>query len=303
MIRLIRAWRLSSVFISSSSLAHAKMYVIDFSPMAKYPSLNQEYQRSQARFLNDALPFTEHKRRFAIMQEMLQKEPSWLDAYWMLAAESFIMSSYYHEPSQFAEARGYLVQGLDSTGECLKKRASQPLCLFFFASVKAKIAAIDGIFASLKQGAEIRSMWEEVLALGVDFRFRPNSTLQGSVRYGLGLFHRVVPDLWIVDLMFKIRGNLDKSIDYHRQGLERDPNDPCAQLMLAVALHCKNKGKKSGPLFLEADHLLTTARRGRVTDLNQQLCVKHAPKIQSEPESACGYTQGKYQDTVTEEHF
>ncbi len=281
-----------------------KVYSVDRQPLQRHPELSgPQYELLQDKFDTQALTIVEHSKRIKILKDILKVEREWWDGYWLLAAESFVASSYYKDPSNFAEARQLLDDGMNAAKVCLGKRPEHPLCKFFYASNLAKISAIDGIIASLKHGPLIHQLWTEVLSSGYDLQFRPSSSLQGSVRYGMGLFHRLVPDLWIVNLIFGIRGNIDTSIQFHREGLALDREDPCARMMLATALLCKNKGQKEGRLYGEAKELLEIASRQKPTDFNQQICVKDAPKILAEPKMSCGYTQAKFQEQMSEKDF
>jgi hypothetical protein len=281
-----------------------KNYSVDRQPFKRHKAEGGPlYEQLQEKFETQPLSLEEHKQRMKIIGDILLKEKDWWDGYWLLAADSFVVSSFYKEPEHFPEARRLLELGLKATELCLATQANHPLCKFFYASNLAKISAIDGIFASLKHGPKIQRLWMDVLESGFNIQFRPNSSLQGSVRYGLGLFHRVVPDLWLVSFLFKIRGNIDRSIQFHREGLALDTDDPCAKMMLATALICKNKGESKGPLFTEAKSLLENAAQQRALDFNQMICVKDSPRILAHPETSCGYTQAKFQNELTDKDF
>jgi len=130
--------------------------------------------------------------------------------------------------------------------------------------------------------------------------FPPNVSLQGWVPSGLGLFFRPVPNFFLNDWIFHIRGNIDESIRYHRAAMKFDGDNPCYTLMLAVSLLCKVKGKANTPEYTEAMNLLN-APLPKPIDVAQAVCVHDVPKIRQEPKKTCGYTQAKYQDDVKEE--
>jgi hypothetical protein len=223
-----------------------------------------------------------------------------VDGYSLMAAEAFFLGSSFTDPKDHPTARRYLDDGEKKINECLKRAPSNILCKFFKASLRAKIASIDGIFASLRYGRSVRDAWLEVVASDIDMQFRPNVSLQGSVHYGLGLFFRLVPNFFLMDWLFHIRGNIDESIKYHRAAVKFDGDNPCYTLMLAVSLLCKVKGKANTSEYSEAMNLLN-APMPKPIDVAQAVCVHDVPKIRSEPKKTCGYTQAKYQDDVKEE--
>jgi hypothetical protein len=275
-------------------------YQLDVAPLQSEPDLAREFQALQEKFQVEALTNGEHERRLAILEKVAHKQPDWLDGYSLIAAESFFLGSSFTDPKDHPVARRYLVHGENRIQECLKRSPSNILCKFFKASLRAKIASIDGIFASLRYGRSVRDAWLEVVKSGLDMQFRPNVSLQGSVHYGLGLFYRLVPNFFLMDWIFHIRGNIDESIKYHRAAVKFDGDNPCYSLMLAVSLLCKVKGKANTSEYTEAMNLLN-APMPKPIDVAQAVCVHDVPKIRGEPKKTCGYTQAKYQDEVKEE--
>lgn len=278
-------------------------YPIDFSGLKKYPEAKATFERLHAKFQTQPLLATEHIQRMETLKAVLEKEPDWYDGYWLYAADAYFLGSMVQDPEQHAAARSDLVKGLEVLDTCLKKQPQQVLCRFFAVSLQAKIASIDGIFASLKHGKVIRDTWLEVINSPYDLRFRPNVTLQGVSRFALGLFYRLVPDLFLMDWIWDIRGNIDTSIRYHREALDYDPKNPCAHLMLAVSLLCKVKGDPKTAEYTEAMSLLAQTESERPIDVAQEVCIIDAPKIRREPQRTCGYTQAKYQDEVKEDEL
>ncbi|HET9240933.1 MAG TPA: hypothetical protein VFO10_26950 [Oligoflexus sp.] len=277
-----------------------KLYQLDVTPLQAEPELARDFQALQEKFQVEALTNAEHEKRLAILEKVVRKKPDWLDGYSLMAAEAFFLGSSFTDPKDHPTARRYLEDGEKKINECLKQAPSNILCKFFKASLRAKIASIDGIFASLRYGQSVRDAWLEVVDSKLDMQFRPNVSLQGSVHYGLGLFFRLVPNFFLMDWIFHIRGNIDESIRYHRAAMKFDGDNPCYTLMLAVSLLCKVKGKSNTPEYTEAMSLLN-APMPKPIDVAQAVCVHDVPKIRNEPKKTCGYTQAKYQDDVKEE--
>jgi hypothetical protein len=288
------------VFSLRLNATEKKLYQLDVTPLQAEPELAKDFQALQEKFQVEALTNAEHEKRLAILEKVVRKKPDWLDGYSLMAAEAFFLGSSFTDPKDHPTARRYLDDGEKKINECLKQAPSNILCKFFKASLRAKIASIDGIFASLRYGRSVRDTWLEVVDSKLDMQFRPNVSLQGSVHYGLGLFYRLVPNFFLMDWIFHIRGNIDESIRYHREAMKFDGDNPCYTLMLAVSLLCKVKGKANTPEYTEAMNLLN-ATMPKPIDVAQAVCVHDVPKLRSEPKKTCGYTQAKYQDDVKEE--
>ncbi len=275
------------------------LYQVNYAPLEARPQLAKRYDELRTLFDQRALSPAEHLERMGIVQTVLHEDPEWMDGYWLVATESFLAGSGYPAPADHPKARRIFKQGLETIELCMKKFPGQTLCKFFYASILAKIASIDGVFASLKYGKTVLTNWLEVAKTPIDIAFRPNVSLQGSSYYGLGLFYRLVPDSLFLRWLWGIQGNIDESIRYHRKALAHDHDNPCAQMMLAVSLLCKVKGKEGTDNFKEAMGLLDQAAKLPPTDLAQAVCIHDVPLIRSEPKKTCGYTQAKYQDDLT----
>lgn len=293
-------WVLCIWFLPLPLLAASKVYQLDTAPLLAEPELAKQFQVLQEKFQTEALTPAEHQKRMALLEEVIRKKPDWFDGYSMIAAEAFFLGSSFTDPKDHPTAHKFLEEGETNINECLKRKPENLLCKFFKASLRAKIASIDGIFASLRYGQSVRDAWLEVTRSDTDMQFRPNVSLQGSAHYGLGLFYRLVPNFFLMDWIFKIRGNIDESIRYHRAALKYDGENPCYSLMLAVSLLCKAKGSPTTPEYAEAMALLDVPAHFKPIDVAQAVCVHDVPKIRNEPKKTCGYTQAKYQDDVKE---
>ncbi len=276
-------------------------YPVDLSGLKKYPDALKQFESMHTKFQKAPLLESEHISRMKLLAGVLEKEPNWLDGYWLYAADAYFLGSMVQNPEQHARARSDLIRGIEILETCLKKDPRHILCRFFEVSLQAKVASIDGIFASLRSGKRIRDTWLEVIASPYDIKFRPNVTLQGVSRFALGLFYRLVPDMFLTDWIWGIRGDIDTSIRYHREALTFDPKNPCAHLMLAVSLLCKVKGDPKSPEYAEAMILLSDTEKEKPIDVAQEVCINDAPKIRSEAHRTCGYTQAKYQEDVKED--
>ncbi|WP_141732808.1 hypothetical protein [Oligoflexus tunisiensis] len=278
-----------------------KEYEINWEPLRKRPELYQEYwtlysdSREQKNLTREQLA-----RSFEITETILKTNPRWVDGYWILGSTAFQWGSSYTNEKDLPQAREIFAKGKKATETCLKIDPSQPLCKLFLGSAIGSISSIDGILASLKNARTVEKLWHEVMNSNVNYQFQPNVTMQGSVRYGLGMFYRLVPDMWLLQWLFDVRGSLDKSIKMHREGVAVDGANACADIMLAVSLICRAKGDRRTPLGQEGFALLDKAASSKTENINLKVCVNDAERLASEPSRACGYTTAKQQDVREE---
>ena len=271
-------------------------YQVDTKPLRDFEPLSSEYEKLHQKFQTQPLTISEHERRVEILDYVLERQPNWLDGYWLHGSESFILASSFPDEKDYPRAKSYLNAGLEKVQTCLEQDRGHMLCKFFLGSLLAKLSSIEGIFASLKHGKTIRDSFHEVTKAEYNLKFRPNVSLQGSAFYGLGLFYRLVPDVFLIDWIWGIRGNLEKSIALHKTASQFDEYNPCSLLMLAVAQLCVHHEDESHPEFQSAMINLQRAQKIRPIDTPQEVCIQETFKIQDNPSRTCGYTQAKYAD-------
>lgn len=293
------------LFMSSlnSESRAATNYQVDRSVFQKHPEAAAPYLKLQEGFETGSLTRAQHQTRMEVLQALLQREPAWVDGYWLLSAEAFVLASSYEKPKELNPSLPILDEGIRSSERCLHIDAGHVMCKFFLASSMARKASIQGIFASLRLGQRIHDLWMDVLASPYDFWFRPNVSLQGSVRYGLGIFYRLVPNQWLMETMFRIRGSLDKSVSLHREAVAINPEDPCARLMLGTALLCRCRGEQKDRDCNEGLSWLEKAHHGEAIDLNQRLCQRDGLRLLKDQDLACGYTQARQADETEKAVF
>jgi hypothetical protein len=279
-------------------LAGAKKYetyVVDYKPFEKHPELYKEFKHLIRPGYNSHTP-EEFKRLYEITLQINKLEPEWVDGYWMVGSAAFQYGSIFVDERFHKQARKIFVTGLDVSRKCHQKWPQNPICMNFLAALIGQVATIDGVFSSLKKGKEVERLWQTAINSKYNFNFTPEVSMQGSMRYGLGLFYRIVPDFFLLDWLFGIRGSLAKSIQYHKESISIDPTNPCADMMLAVALLCHSKDKRGDPETIEGHQLLDKLIASKHEMLIQQVCINDARKIKKDTGLACGYMTAKQQD-------
>ena len=286
---------------SSVAKAGYVEYKIDWSPLKKdFPKLHEELTASHQKVAKGDADPARFRRHIEILDLALKKHPNWTDGLWMLSSETFQLASTYHKESEFPIAKTYLVKGKEAAQRCLKLQKN-PLCELFLGSSIAKIGTIDGVFSSLAKAATVERLWLSVANSKFNFHFTPSLSMQGAVRYALGIFYRLVPDSSIISMFYDVRGNLDRSIAYHRASLALDdPNLPCSNLMLAASLLCEADGE--GSKHQEGMSILKKIKLSpKVFTVNSRQCRQDSHKLLANPDLACGYSIEKQQQEGDEE--
>lgn len=277
-------------------------YPFNDAPFKKYVTEATEFQALRAADAEKPASEASLRRQLLLLEIISKAEPEWIDGYWMRGEAAFHLGNSMTDPKDKKESRAIFVKGQEATEACLKKAPDNPLCKMFLGASIGKIASIDGILSSLKRASVVESLWLDVVKSGVDYRLNPNSTLQGSAKYALGLYYRLVPDSFVLKMMFGAHGDIQKSIRFHKESVEADGGNTCNLMMLAVAELCSVKGDVKSKVGEAALKDLAEAKTKPVTSAMAQTCFGDIPKIEKDPSLACGYeTSGQQEGNKEEE--
>ena len=292
---------LGYLFLNSNPISFAassyKEYKVNWAPFKSNQKLFDEYTNifgdgTDQKIVSKA----DLERGFEILNIVSKANPNWIDGYWMLGSTAHQWATSFNEEKDLPLARSIFVKGEQIDEACLKLEPKHALCKLFLAAAIGNISSIDGIMASLKNAKKIESLMNEALNSGVNYNFFAQISLQGSVRYGLGMYYRLVPDLWIIQWLFNVRGNIDKSIAMHRGAIAIDGANVCSNLMLAVSILCRFKGERDKKEAQEGLDILKIVAHSNNDNITMQYCVTDSNKILNDPSLACGYTPVKQQN-------
>ena len=279
-------------------LSRYEIYPFDEKTLQSYPDQWRQYIGAYESLKGTERQLTREERRrlIELLQFIHDKEPDWIDGYWLLASEKFQLASSYDQPEQLPQARKILSEGRDLTRKCLAMKPDNLMCKFFLASSLGKIGTIDGVFASLKGAKEVHDLWQDVKDSKFNHYFTEKISVQGSVRYAFGIFFRLVPDWFLVDLLFDVRGDLDASIQNLQEAIIIDGAFPCSRLMLAASLFCRADGEAKSADFRAAMQQIDLIATMKNMSVQSAICKRDALKMKKEPSLGCGYSTAKQQE-------
>lgn len=293
-----------TVFSLNDATAAARKYEVypyDASGFERHPELHKEWSNLREQWTGKAAPSDVLKRQMELMETLASREPKWIDGYWIASDASFQYGNSFQDKKDFPVARAAFVKGKTFAEKCLKSKPDNPLCKFYLGVNLGKIASIDGIFSSLKNAKLVEKLWTETVESRYQHNFGPNSSLQGAARYALGLFYRLVPDLTLLKWLFGVKGDISKSVAYHKEALELDPPNVCSRTMLAVAYICEGKSDFSTPSGKAGLAQLKEAKKLPVSSALFASCAKDLNRLEQDPKLACGYETSRQQETSEEE--
>lgn len=292
-----------SLGLSGPSAAEDKYipYPVDYKPMEKYPDLHAEWNANRAKYVDEVMPEPVLKRQLEIIESMSAKESAWVDGLWMVADAAFQLGASYSSEKDLPYARSVFVRGQKSAEKCIQMKADHPICQLFLGAMIGKIASIDGIFSSLKKAKLVEKLWLDVVNSKYNHRFGETASLQGNARYALGMFYRLVPDFFLMKWLFDVKGDIKKSVKYHKEAIAVDPPNPCSKIMLAAAMLCSVKGDTTEADGQEGLKHLRDARQMAAKSMVAKACQNDTTRLEKEPGKACGYETARQQETSEDE--
>ena len=255
--------------------------------LAIYQVANQEGRQ---------LTLDERSRVIQLTKVIHEAEPQWLDGYWLYASELFQRGSIIVNKRDLPIARKFFVQSRELSRACVLIEKNNPICKFLLGSAIGKIATIDGVFASLRHGREVYGLWMDVINSPYNHMLTDKISMQGTVRYALGIFLRLVPDWAILQWFFGVKGDLDESISALKESMVIDGPFACGRLMLAASLICKAGGNEDQESYKEGMGLLQKIPMMEVHSVQTEICKQDSLKLRQDSDLACGYSTARQQE-------
>lgn len=278
-------------------------YPFDDSPFQnKDPDGYREFKGLQGKEGRDTI-----KRRLDILAAVHKDLKDWIDGYWMLADLYVSLGSTYTQTDTSVAhpldvAREYHLKAKALTEKCLEKSPGHAICHFYLGAAIGSIATVDGIFANLTKGKFVKQNFDAGYEAKYNHVFDGGTSFQGLVRYALGIYYRLVPDLFVLQFLFGIRGDMQKSIEMHREAIALDGNSfACYNIMLAVSLLCQGDGDSDHPATVEGNALLVKTSQMVSKSSNDQICIQDAKGVLQDPSKACGYSMAQQQEQIKED--
>ncbi len=178
-------------------------------------------------------------------------------------------------------------------------------CLHEWAVGIGRAATTRGVLASLFSAKDVEKTWLRALDLQPADRSLAGDPLINDIRYGLGVYYRIVPDNWLVRLLAGTRGDKSKSVKYFSDAAADTPNRLELQKELAVALLCYGDDEDDDASIQKGRSILEQIIAGEFdkTDLRatDEIDKVHAQVLlDSKPSRACGYSRDGFQDVSDE---
>ena len=115
--------------------------------------------------------------------------------------------------------------------------------------------------------------------------------------YGLGIFKRLVPDSFWLNLIFGFKGDIDQSIAYLQAAQSNKDDQVEVYTELAAAYYCKYLRDGDVGARNRANQALKTCLSIEPPDHISEISQEHCRMLRASPDNACGYSRDRQQET------
>ena len=169
--------------------------------------------------------------------------------------------------------------------------------LFAKGIALGRLGTTRGVLASLGMASPIEQSWTQCMES--DYRYRSiagEEMLPCDCAHALGIFYRLVPDSWIVDMISGTRGSLTKSLEMHEWAAQCKPNDLSMEKELGVTQLCLGQKNDDQAMITAGRANLLHLRSLPATTPSDEQDQTHAQSLLLSPGLACGYSRDGQQD-------
>ncbi len=253
---------------------------------------------SEAEDLWAANKFTDSNR---VLDELLASDPKNSEALWRVARNFYDMGESLSVTAK--DERFRLYTEVENYGKkCREADPKDGNCDFWIGVGIGRQGTTRGLLTQIRNAKRIRDLWLTAIRHAPPYRSRDGTAdIPGDIYLALGIYYRLIPDWWIMQVVMGVRGDIDDSVEYLRKSVALEPRRIEYLKELGVSLICRGTKEKS-----EAD---IEEGRANLRDLQGVPPIKpydgidkeHALLILSDPQMACGYSRDGQQEISEKE--
>jgi tetratricopeptide (TPR) repeat protein len=234
-----------------------------------------------------------------LLRVLRKKYPKNSKVRWLMAKNIFFRTEVMDEDAK--EVKGKLLaEGVQWAQECLDMDPKEINCLLHYGTLVGRSSTNAGIFNTLSKGAVVEGAWLGAVSSNQHYRFPSANTSLGATYYGLGIYYRLVPDSWWLDLFFGIRGDIDRAIKYLERALGTKADQVELYTELAAANLCKFDREDSDTARETANRWIARCSKLKAKDPLNEISQRHCKMLKKNPDLGCGYSRDGQQDTDIE---
>lgn len=244
--------------------------------------------------------YYEHKfdEGLKIVRQRLAAPSPTPDLYWMKARFMYEVGERFERDDPNIDKVAWYQEMLAAAQAGLKLAPNDRHLLFARGVAMGRLGTTRGVLSSLFMADDIESDWLTV-ANDKGYAYASlggHEIIPCDTYHALGIFYRLVPDWWIVQMLSGTRGDLEKSLQWHQKAVQCKPNEVSNWKELGATQLCIGQ-KKKDPAMVDAG--IASLRRGAgmvPKNDRQRIDVRHCKAMMEDPSMACEYSRDGQQD-------
>jgi len=157
---------------------------------------------------------------------------------------------------------------------------------------KARLSTTKGVLSSLSMAKDVEALW--LRAAEAEPRYtslKGEENLPCDAHLTLGVFYRLLPDWWLVQMVAGTRGDIDKALVWLNRAVQCAPDTIRSRKELGVAYLCAAERKSDAALRAQAAPHFAHALALSPVHETERIDQRHIRVLQAQPQQACAYSR------------
>ena len=186
--------------------------------------------------------------------------------------------------------------------EGIKYAPDKGECYFMRGLANARLSTTKGVFSSLFSAKKIEKDWLEAIKHSSDYVSPKNENLQASSYIAIGTYYRLCPDFFLLKLLFGIKGDMDKAVNYCTKAYELDPTRIEIVKELGISYISRGLKRKNQEDISEGKKYLELVESLPLRLKTDSIDKEHSKILLNNINLCPGYSRDQQQD-ISEEEF
>jgi hypothetical protein len=220
------------------------------------------------------------------------------DLYWLKARFMFEIGEHWTRTDTSIDKEAWYKEMLAAADAGLALAPGDPHLRFARGVAMGRLGTTRGVLSSLFMAKDVEQDWLAVAnAKGFHYQSIGNEELLPCDGYhALGIFYRLVPEWWIIQVIAGTRGDLDASLDFHRKAVACKPDDIDNWKELGATELCIADKRKDPSMLAAGLTSLSRALALPARTERERIDHRHSTMLIAQPSLACEYSRDGQQD-------
>lgn len=271
-----------SLLVSAALPAPAQAWESIGKPTPATPHYDLEVLYAESQF----------KEGEALTRKRIAQTPNDAELYWHLVRFMFENAEGIERTDTSVDKQAIYEEMIVWSDKGLALDPGHPHILFARGIARGRLGTTRGVLSSLFMAKDIEDDWTATLNSGYRYEaLNRSEVLPCDAHNTLGIFYRLVPEWWIVQVIGGTRGDLDKSVAHLKSADKCSPNRIGIIKELGVAQICRGQKRKDANDEAAGFADLKRALKLPATTPTDKIDQDHIRKVLADPSMACEYSR------------